>query len=625
MNTSSHSFSVSLNRETLVASLKYDANLHSVNFLIGSIPDAEYREYGFDLSWHSFKKNVNALAKLLRKEGVDISFDEYSKKLIDEWLDDRARFQSKTDFIELSDKQILGELTKSGFSRKLTKEQFRDLKKLLKLKHGANFSVPGAGKTTTLLAVHSVLKSKQMTDCLFVVAPINAFISWEDEIKTIFKKELTVVRLKSNDIGNFYLIEEKKPDVVLVNYEKMRKNIQGLYSFFFKHKIHLVLDESHRIKSGSNNLSFQQIINLADLAKRRDVLSGTPMPQSVMDLDSQFDYLWSENVIEPFANKDIDFDVEKLRKITGFIGDFFVRTTKKELGLPTPLIKYRYVEMGAVQSELYNLFRSESFRLLSGVDRNTKEYLRNIGRSAVGLMQAATNPMLLGTVDEFFQETLPVPENAKTWNLLSEYSQYEKPAKIEYLIKRVDAILSHSSLNKIVVWTSFVRNVKLLERLFSSYNPVSIYGAIPSGDDKDEDNREGRIRKFHNDSTCRVMVANPQAGGEGISLHKICHYAIYLDRTFNAAHYLQSVDRIHRLGLPKNTTTNIEIIIARATIDEIIASRLGQKTKLMSRVLNDPGLAKLAYDPADIDGLDAEFDKEDQIQIQNHIDIGANG
>ena len=91
---------------------------------------------------------------------------------------------------------------------------------------------------------------------------------------------------------------------------------------------------------------------------------------------------------------------------------------------------------------------------------------------------------------------------------------------------------------------------------------------VSSGSDDDISSREGRIRKFHNDSSCRVMIANPQACGEGISLHKVCHYAIYLDRSFNSAHYLQSVDRIHRLGLAKSMETNVEILMSTNTIDE---------------------------------------------------------
>ena len=48
-----------------------------------------------------------------------------------------------------------------------------------------------------------------------------------------------------------------------------------------------------------------------------------------------------------------------------------------------------------------------------------------------------------------------------------------------------------------------------------------------------------------------VLLANPQAMSEGISLHLECHDAIWLDRTYNAGQYLQGIDRIHRLGPPR--------------------------------------------------------------------------
>jgi SNF2 family DNA or RNA helicase len=613
--------SISLDKGILKTSLIFNGaedSFSKVKLLISLIPEAVNTGQGFDLPWHSFKKKIVSIARLLKMEGIDINFDDYSKSMIDEWLSDQNYFRNNLEFLNVSGNEIAKLLEGSGFSRKLTPEQIRDTQKLLALKHGANFSVPGAGKTTTLLAVHSILKNKKLVNCLFVVAPINAFISWEDEIKEIFKKKrITVARLKSEDLINFHVIVDQKPDVILVNYEKMRKNIQGLYSYFSTNKIHLVLDESHRIKGGVSNLSFQQIINLADLAKRRDILSGTPMPQSIMDLDSQFDYLWSENVVENTLDK--NGDDEQLKDISQTIKNYFVRTTKNELGLRPPIIKYRQVEMGPIQSELYKLFRSEAARLLAGLDKNSKEYFRSVGKSVVGLLQAAVNPMLLGTVDEYFQETLPFPENAEVWSLLSEYSHYEKSAKIEYLVKRVETILNKESANKIVVWSYFVRNIKLLERIFSDYNPVSIFGAIPSGDDNDTNSREWRIRKFHEDKTCRLMIANPQAGGEGISLHRVCHFAIYLDRNFNAAHYLQSVDRIHRLGLPKNAATSVELIVAKDTVDEIVLNRLSLKTKLMAKVLNDSGLMTLAYDPDDIEDKGLGLDEEDIKLVEQHI------
>ena len=56
-------------------------------------------------------------------------------------------------------------------------------------------------------------------------------------------------------------------------------------------------------------------------------------------------------------------------------------------------------------------------------------------------------------------------------------------------------------------------------------------------------------------------------------MHRVCHHAIYLDRTFNAAHFLQSQDRIHRFGLPSDQETIIEIVECRGTVDETVHQR----------------------------------------------------
>jgi len=95
-----------------------------------------------------------------------------------------------------------------------------------------------------------------------------------------------------------------------------------------------------------------------------------------------------------------------------------------------------------------------------------------------------------------------------------------------------------------------------------------------------------------------VLVANPAAGGEGISLHHVCHHAIYVDRSFNPAHYLQSVDRIHRLGLPPEVVTHIRVLESVAphgmgSIDYSVRRRLVDKLRVMSTILNDSDLHQL--------------------------------
>lgn len=570
--------------------------------------DLIYNDLIFKIPWFELRRGISDVAYITKRQFYDVYFDELMTSLIKETINDRKSIKERKSPYKIKLNDLESSLKQLGFNRVLKKEQIRDALKLLGISHGANFSVPGAGKTTTILAVHSILKQLGIVNKLFVISPINAFISWEDEIREIFDdSSLFVYRLQNIQLLNDESIEVSDPDIILVNYEKLRKNVNQLVPFFIKNRIHLILDESHRIKSGFNNLSYGQIVKLADLAKRRDILSGTPMPQSYLDLVPQFDYLWPGEKIIPDISM---IDTDNAQSINCAINDLFVRTTKNELGLKKPNIVYTYIQMGPIQSDLYRLFKSETARIIAGIDKLNIDNFRRIGKSVVKLLQAATNPMLLTLKDDYEEENIPVPLNREYWELLDDFRLYEKPAKIEYLQKRVKDILSESSKNKILIWSYFVRNIKILEKIFKEYNPVSIFGGIPTGSDDNDAYREGRIRKFHEDNTCRIMIANPQACGEGISLHKVCHYAIYLDRNFNAAYFLQSIDRIHRLGLASDINTNIEVLISENSIDELLINRLNDKIKAMGNVLDDPYLHSLAYDPEDIS-------KEEEVGIDS--------
>ncbi len=74
------------------------------------------------------------------------------------------------------------ELLQGGrFHRPLREFQRRDLGCLLALSHGANFSVPGAGKTTVAYAVYEAERERRGIRRLLVVAPLSAFDAWLTE------------------------------------------------------------------------------------------------------------------------------------------------------------------------------------------------------------------------------------------------------------------------------------------------------------------------------------------------------------------------------------------------------------------------------------------------------------
>lgn len=588
--------------------------------LSGLSENYQYHDLTFTIPWYELRRSLTTIATIRKRENIVVEYDNFAKELIHEVINDRKNVKDKKSAIEIDETGLDIILKETDFNRGLKQEQKRDVLRLLKLKHGANFSVPGAGKTTTILAVHTVLKKFGIVSKLFVVCPINAFISWQDEINDIFGKSvLNVERLQRSHLDNFSTLSNSNPDVILSNYEKLRKDVSQLIPFFMRNGVHLILDESHRVKSGMNNISYNQIIKLADIAKRRDVLSGTPMPQNYLDLEPQFDFLWPGEKIVPqnLNTKDEEVITTSVNKA---IDGLFVRTTKNELGLTDPIIEYKTIPMGPIQAELYRLFKSETARTIVGIDKPNLYNFRRIGKSVVKLLQAATNPMLLTSKDEYTEESLPIPVNREFWELLDDFQKYEKPVKIEYLKKRVREIIEVSPKNKVLIWSYFVRNILILEKIFKDYSPVTIYGGIPTGSDEDEQTREGRIRDFHENPNCRLMIANPQACGEGISLHKVCHHAIYLDRNFNAAFFLQSIDRIHRLGLENGIETRIEILISENSIDEILITRLNDKIKAMGSILEDPYLHSLAYDPADIPAEDeVGIDLKDFDAIKDHV------
>lgn len=83
-----------------------------------------------------------------------------------------------------------------------------------------------------------------------------------------------------------------------------------------------------------------------------------------------------------------------------------------------------------------------------------------------------------------------------------------------------------------------------------------------------------------------VLLANPATLAESISLHKVCQNAIYVNRNFNAAQFIQSKDRIHRINMPAGTTAHYYFIMNENSVDEYIDEKLYTKERRMLAVLD---------------------------------------
>jgi SNF2 family DNA or RNA helicase len=437
--------------------------------------------------------------------------------------------------------------------------------------------------------------------------------AWDIEIRECLQLPPTIQRLSGGPAGVRKQLGAR-PRVAIMTYELLRSTFREVAAYLDKVPVHVVLDESHRAKAGYESLQGSAALEIAPSAYRRDIMSGTPMPQRIADICSQMTFVWPfETFCGSLIHESIPNALSEANKV---LSPVFTRTTKKELELP-PIerVALKPIPMAPYQAEAYRTLRREAgkrFKVFSG---DTSARLRALGQQVVTLLQIASNPALAYHRLKAQPYADEIPELIEILRLATEE---EIAGKFEALDDVVTRLLNDSE-EKVVIWSSFVGTITNIEERFADFGALSIHGAIPTGSESDLAFREARVKRFNEVSAYRVMVANPAAGGEGISLHHRCHNAIYFDRNFNAAQYLQSIDRIHRLGLPADTTTRLWVFEAESSVDQIVSNRLTDKVRAMETVLNDFGIEPLALDEDESDENEAGIDFGDERAIIEHL------
>jgi hypothetical protein len=538
---------------------------------LGCREEVEYQAKRFDVV---LKAEGLAIEKLAQAENVEAQYE--------------AAIKAQPLAHDIVEARLAALKFKRAVEKKLTSEQSRNIAKLVSLPSGAAFSVPGAGKTTEVLAVYCLRRTN--TSRLAVICPKNAFPAWEEQLALCLPKDEPFVRLRGGHRAIEALLK-KEPGKVLLTYEQLPTVIDLIAAYVAAADSFLFLDESHRMKRGFSGVIGNCVLSLAERPKTKLIMSGTPMPNDIADLVPQFRFLFPEIAAD-------DENVE------GLIQPIYTRTTKTELNLPRIEHTIVRIPLRPAQFELYELLRSENARQMkAGLSVRDRMSLRRAGSSALRMLQLTTNPGLLARIE--FEHP----------SLLSAVLEEGDSPKLEYACYRVRQLAAKGE--KSIIWSSFVNNVDTLANRLIDIGAEFIHGKVDAGSEDEEGTREQKVKRFHEDPRCWVLVANPAACGEGISLHKVCHNAIYLDRNYNAAQYLQSEDRIHRLGLLPDQKTFVEILVAPDTIDESVGRRLALKIENMARVLRDNSLS---VEPEILD-LDADgFNLDDYNDLKQHLD-----
>jgi len=562
--------------------------------------------------------NLSWLRGACIRYGIAVRWSDDLRTLIERTRADRRVLDTAMGASEpLTADQVQERLAAGRFNRELRPFQTRDAGQLLSLANGANFSVPGAGKTTVAYAVYDADRAAGRVEQMLVVAPLSAFDAWQTEVEVCFPDGGRPV------VAAFVEHAPADAEVLLVNYHRIAGRYEALAQWVARRPTLVLLDEAHRMKRGWDGTFGSACLSIAFLAARRDILTGTPAPQSPQDLVALLDFLWPGQArrVLPAAALTIPPPADAGHQVATAISPLFVRTRKSELGLTPPTLRVAQVEATPLQGHIYRALLDQYAGVLSMSDRAT---FANMGDIVMYLLEAATNPQLLSagsSADDelsFRHPPLEIPPDSRLWQLLQQYSQYETPAKFLTLIQLVAD--NAAAGRKTLVWSNFVRNLQTLERMLAVNQPALIYGGVLSeltAPDAPR-TRERELARFREDPECMVLLANPAAMSEGVSLHQVCHDAVYLDRTFNAGQYLQSIDRIHRLGLAADQETRITFLLTSGTVDEVIDARIRQKAERLGEMLDDTDIATMSL-PSDEDYGPAIDTHDDLVALFAHL------
>ena len=502
--------------------------------------------------------------------------------------------------------------------------------------NACNFSVPGAGKTSVVYGAFAYLSNlpaddSKYVDKLLIISPLSAFGPWELEYEECFGEKPSTKRLNgkvSVDEKKQYLYSRTPAKITLLSYNSVPSLKDELIYFLKNNQVMVVLDEAHKIKNTSGGITANGVLDIAQYCSSRVVLTGTPAPNGYEDLYNLYKFIWPTKKVIPFeiyqlkdmSKQESDSRVETLLNA---VAPFFIRVKKSDLGIPMatehePII----VPMGSAQRRIYDVIEKKYMNeIVSSKGNSFKQDL--IKARLIRMMQAATNPNLLSVPLQQFAnnegvDAKEVVEDSSLIKEVLEYSKNETPAKFIKAKELIEKIIA--SGGKVVVWAVYVKNILDFQEylLENGIDCRTLYGATPvaTGDEEDDDTIETRekiIAEFHKeDSSFKVIIANPFAVSESISLHKVCHNAIYMERSFNAAHFIQSKDRIHRYGLKPGIETNYYYLLSEDSIDSVINDRLRAKEERLREIIESMPIplfsnVELETGDDDIKALIAEY------------------
>jgi SNF2 family DNA or RNA helicase len=461
------------------------------------------------------------------------------------------------------------------------KHQEEAIERSRTLDHFAFFFEQGAGKTMTAINACRIkyYDHKRLLRTLVLGPPIVRS-NWVREWKTHSKiNPNLIVMLDGPGKKRAEVVRQLKgePHIVITNYESFR-NEELLEAVLDWHPELIIFDESHKCKT-YNSKTTKVCFQLAQLAKYRYILTGTPVLNSPSDLFSQFKILdlgktFGKNY---FAFRDKYF-MDKNRNmpkhnyfpdwrpkpgietcLNAKIKEKSMRMLKKDcLDLP-PYVKTKVdVELTAEQKRVYEELKKDFVAYVS----DTEAVVANMALTkALRLLQISTGFVCVEREDGTTEEKI-----------------FKKNPRDVALAEVIEGI---PESEKIIIWAVFKRNYDTIRAVCKKLGVelVEVHGGIS------DKQKRLNVDAFNAKDGPRVLLGHPASAGIGINLVS-ASYSIFYSRTFNLGDDLQAEARNYRGGSEIHEKVTRIDLVAPGTIDEYVVESLAGKINLATRIVD---------------------------------------
>lgn len=405
----------------------------------------------------------------------------------------------------------------------------------------------GCGKTICGLEI-----AKHLGKTL-ILCPLSVIeTAWVEDCNN-FYPELKIINCWGSSKSERIKLLNSEADIYVMNYESFKILKHIISNMNFKC---MIVDESSVMKNMKSQIT-TDIMSMIDIIPRRFVLSGTPNPNSNLELFPQIKFVqpelfgisylgwqatyFTQDLTNPHYWYQTDENKEKLfARLSD--GSIFL---KKEdcVDLPPKVFEVKRFELGKEQKMYYD-------DMIRDIQDNINEWSKFEFTAKLMKLREIVSGFVInkdGSITDF---------NTNKDKLLE--SAFEEIGD-----------------KPVIIWCQFQHEV---DKLAEKYNGVALTS-------KTKD-RDLIIRQFKN-GEIKKLFTHPKLLGKGLTFVN-CTYNIYYSLSFSYEEFRQSQDRIHRIG-QDNKCTYI-ILQGKNTIDEKIYSCLKRKGNAVDELYMEMGL-----------------------------------